>query len=120
MDTSKAAAMGMMHQNHKEKVFDWEKAARIIRERGARTARAGLASDWEYTGGTILQDGEPVPEDDTYTFLSSTWAIPELEVDGETMNCYRMESEVPGWNEETYWPEEALNILNGKEETKGE
>lgn len=32
-------------------VFDWDKAARIIRERKPSTAAAGLSGDWEYTGG---------------------------------------------------------------------
>lgn len=103
---------GEANRGKEQKVFDWEKAARIIKERGATEASAGLSGDWEYTGGEILRDGKPVPADDTYVFLSSTWATPELEIDGETIDCYKMESETPGWNSGTYWPEEALNILS--------
>lgn len=92
-------------------VFDWVQAAQIIKERGAKTASAGLSGDWEWTGGKILADGKPIPKDETYTYLASTWAPPELEVDGEIIDCYRMASETPGWGSDTYWPDEALAIL---------
>lgn len=32
------------------RVFDWERAAKIIVEKGARTADAGLSEDWGCTG----------------------------------------------------------------------
>ena len=111
MDTMTAFAMGQASRDKERMVFDWGKAAKIIKERNATTAAAGLAGDWEYTGGYILKDGKPIPEEETYVFLSSTWARPELEVDGNVVDCYRMESETPGWNESTYWPESALRIL---------
>lgn len=96
-------------------VFDWDKAARIIRERGVARASAGLSGDWEYTGGLILQDGKPVPERDTYVYLASTWATPELEVGGDIVPCYRMEQDAPEWGPKTYWPESARTILAGEE-----
>jgi hypothetical protein len=111
MDTMQAFIMGELNRDKERMVFDWEKAARIIKERNAQEASAGLQSDWEWTGGKILSKGVPVPEEDTYTYLASTWAIPELEIDGEIVECYRMQSEVPDWGSETYWPLEALNIL---------
>lgn len=112
MDSLSAFAMGMANQDKELKVFDWEKAAQIIKDRGATNAGAGLSGDWEWTGGEILRDGKPVPQDDTYTFLASTWATPELEIDGELIDCYRMQSATPGWDSGTYWPKEALDILN--------
>ena len=111
MDTMSAFAMGTANRGKEAMVFDWEKAARLIKERGATNASAGLAGDWEYTGGQIWAAGKPVPAEETYTYLSSTWARPELEIDGETIDCYRMESEAPDWNSRTYWPEEALRLL---------
>jgi hypothetical protein len=111
MDTLSAMARGLATKGREMKVFDWEKAARIIKERGAVEAAAGLQSDWEWTGGTILRDGRIVPREDTYTYLASTWATPELEIDGQVMDCYRMESETPGWDESTYWPAEARSIM---------
>lgn len=101
--------MGEATKNRPRMVFDWEKAARLIKERNATEARAGLSGDWEYTGGTIFADGKPDME--SYPYLASTWATPELEIDGERMDCFRMESDVPGWDEKTKWPESALTLL---------
>lgn len=90
-------------------VFDWDRAAEIIRKRGCKEASAGLRGDWEYTGGCIFENGEPVREGDTY--LASTWAVPELCINGRRIACYRMASETPGWGSDTTWPESALKIL---------
>jgi len=111
MDTLSAFIRGQAARGQEHKVFDWDRAARLIRERGATNAAAGLNGDWEYTGGRILRDGKPISRDDTYTYLSSNWATPELEIDGEVVECYRMQSEVPDWDSGTYWPESALAIL---------
>lgn len=115
MDTFSAFARGMADQGKELMVFDWEHAARIIKERNARVASAGLRDDWEYTGGAILKDGRPVPREDTYVYLASNWAVPELEIDGERIACYRMQSETPGWDSGTYWPPEAVEVLNLKD-----
>lgn len=109
MDTMTAFAMGEFNRGKEEMVFDWEKAARIIKERKPEYAAAGLRSDWEWTGGVIYEDGKPIK--DSYTYLSSTWAVPELEVDDDIIECYRMQSDTPGWGSGTKWPKEALKIL---------
>jgi len=111
MHSMVAFAMGQANQGEELMVFDWEKAARLILDGTPEAAAAGLAGDWSYTGGDIWRDGKPVAVDDTDTYLSSTWAKPELEMDGIRQDCYRMESETPGWGSNTYWPEEALAIL---------
>lgn len=111
MDTLSAFAKGEANRGKELMVFDWDKAARLIKERKAMNASAGLSGDWEYTGGDILENGIPVPEDETYVYLSSTWATPELEINGEIIDCYRMESETDGWGSNTYWPETARKIL---------
>lgn len=116
MDTISAFAMGAANRGKELMVFDWEKAARIIKERDAKSASAGLAGDWEWTGGRILDDGEPISREQTYTYLASTWARPELEIDGETVECWRMESDSPGWGSDTFWPPEALLILSTSKE----
>lgn len=103
---------GLINSNKELMVFDWIKAARIIKKRKATNASAGLKNDWEWSGGEILKDGIPIPRDLTYTYLASTWAIPELDIDGEIIECYKMQSKTPNWNSDTYWPEEALKILN--------
>lgn len=111
METMKAFMMGEMTRHREPMVFDWDKAAKLIRESGMKDACAGLRSDWEYTGGYIFIDGEP--DFDSYTYLASTWATPELEIDGDVVECYRMKHEVPDWGASTKWPESALAILKG-------
>lgn len=112
MNTLLAGIMGMATRGRDLMVFDWDKAAQIILETDAKYAAAGLRDDWEYTGDTIYRDGQPVNDADTY--LSSTWAVPELEVNGDIIPCYKMASEVPGWDAKTLWPASALAILERK------
>lgn len=111
MDSISALSLGQANRGREEMVFDWDKAARLIAERKPQTASAGLSGDWEWTGGEIYRDGKPVPADDTYVYLSSTWATPELELDGDVIDCFLMKSQTPGWDEKTYWPASALAIL---------
>jgi len=113
MDTVKAFVLGELNRGKEGKTFDWDKAARLIKERNPQKVSAGLQSDWEWTGGDIYKNGKPVPQEDTYVYLASTWAIPEINIDGNIEDCYKMESETPNWDAETYWPESALEILRG-------
>lgn len=113
MNTWAAFAMGEADRGKELMVFDWDKAARLIQEKKPKWATAGLHSDWEYTGGTIYEDGKPVMDD--YTYLASTWAVPELDMDGDIVECFRMEHEVPGWDSKTKWPKSALDILSAEE-----
>ena len=92
-------------------VFDWDKAARIIKKRKPKIASAGLRSDWEVTGGTICKNGKPDLK--SYTYLASAWAVPELDLDGEIIECYVMKNETK-WDAKTKWPESSLKILNRK------
>ena len=112
MDTLSAFARGQASQGKSVRVFDWEKAARRIREVKPRKASAGLRSDWEWTGGTIYAGGQPVLDD--YTYLASTWATPELDLDGDVEECWRFQKDTPGWDSSTKWPPEALAILKGE------
>jgi hypothetical protein len=108
MDTLTAFAMGNASRGKEAMVFDWDKAAQMILEMKADEARAGLSGDWEWTGGYIYEDGKP--DFDGYTFLASTWATPEIEIDGEVYDCYKMKSETE-WRADTKWPESAIDIL---------
>lgn len=112
MDTLKAFAMGLQHRNDPARVFDWDRAAELIRRHKPMVAGAGLSRDWEWTGGDIWREGAPVPREETYTFLASTWATPLLDMDGEAQDCWCWE-EGSGWDAGTYWPESALAIVNG-------
>ena len=94
-------------------VFDWVKAAKIIKERQPEVAGAGLESDWDWTGGEIWRGGKPIPKKDTYTYLASIWATPQLDIDGEIIECFIMEEDTE-WSAKTYWPAEALAIIEGE------
>ena len=111
MDTLAAIALASAHKDCEQKVFDWEKAARLILESGSTEASAGLSGDWEWTGGAIFAGGKPVPKEETYTYLASNHATPQLELNGERVSCYRLQSETPGWGSNTYWPPEAMAVL---------
>lgn len=90
------------------KVFDWDKAATLIVEHKVEAAEAGLAGDWDYTGGEILADGAPVM--DASTYLASLWATPTLRFDdGREFDCFTTERD--DWDSDTKWPQSALDIL---------
>jgi hypothetical protein len=118
-----AFAMGLPRLASPKMVFDWDKAAQIIRAAQPTTASAGLAGDWDYTGGEIYRDGKPVDQEDTSTYLASTWATPQLDLDGDVQDCYIMEDEAfRRWNNgqanvdfaHIYWPPSALALLRGE------
>ncbi len=112
MDSFSAFARGQANRHKEAMVFDWDKAAQLIKESGCKEASAGLSGDWEYTSGSIFEDGKPNLVSCTY--LASTWATPELEIDGEIYDCYKMQSEVPDWGADTKWPDSAVKILEGQ------
>ena len=114
MDTWRAYLMGRAARGQPQRVFDWGKAARIIKERQPSKAEAGLVEDWWETAGDIWRDGEIVPEDDTYTYLSSNWATPTLVLEGEQIACWIGEADTE-WDAGTYWPQEARDIVLGLE-----
>lgn len=104
MDNMTALAMGEANRDKELMIFDWDKAKELMK--GADYAEAGLRDDWEYTGGYILKNGQPVPREDTYVYLASTWAVPEISVDGgPKIPCWKYKKDTPGWDINTYWPE---------------
>jgi len=106
------AARGQATKDSRSRVFDWVGAAkRVVAEKPANVG-AGLGLDWSFTGGTIYADGEPVL--DEYTYLSSNWAIPEIDCDGDVEPCWVWQDTVE-WDADTTWPPEALAILKGGE-----
>ena len=118
MDTMQAIMRGQLAaaRGAEKMVFDWHKAARLILQHGAKHAEAGLKDDWGYTGGCILHNKMPLGREDSYTYLSSNWARPEIELEpGGVMECWCWQHEHPDWNENTFWPESALAILRGGE-----
>jgi hypothetical protein len=112
MDTLTAFEMGKINKDKELMVFDWDKAATLIKESGATDAEAGLSGDWEFTSGQILDEGE-IPTS-SFTYLASTWATPELSINGVISDCYKMQSETEGWDSQTFWPDSAKKILRGE------
>ncbi len=109
MDTLSAFAMGAASAHKKLMVFDWTRAAELIRDGRPERAEAGLSGDMEWTGGAIYADGETV--EDNYTYLASTWAKPVLIMDGIRHDCFVMEDSTE-WDQHTKWPDEAKAILD--------
>jgi len=109
MDTMSAFMMGEQNRGNELMVFDWDKAAKLIKDRDVKEASAGLSGDWEWTSGEIFTNGKPNMND--YTYLASTWATPQIEIEDEIIDCYKMASEVPKWNASTKWPKSALDLL---------
>ncbi len=101
------------------RVFDWDKAARRIIEEQAFVASSGLQSDWPSTGGEIWRNGKPVPQEDTYTYLASLWATPELDIDGNVEACF-IGADQTEWDSGTYWPASALAIIEAAQLTSNE
>lgn len=95
------------------KVFDWDKAASLIKQCGCTEAEAGLMEDWFWTAVDILEDGKPECSD--YGWLESRWATPVLKIGDTYHECYKNTDEAPEWNAHTMWPESALKILNEEE-----
>lgn len=99
----------------RRKVFDWNKAAQIINERGLTEASAGLCGDYGNTEGVILHERKPYMDD--YTYLASTWAVPMLliysdkePVVEEEIPCFIYSDETE-WDAHTKWPKTALDLL---------
>lgn len=108
MDTFSAFTKSQLAKGNRQMVFDWDKAAKLIKEQSPLVASAGLGSDWEWTGGEIYRDGKPVH--DSYTYLSSNWATPEIDLDGKVLECYTYE-DITDFRSDTKWPESALKLL---------
>lgn len=115
MDSMSAFAMGRAARaaGAEGKVFDWERAARILVERHPNVAVAGLAEDMEWTSATVWRNGAPAPDRDG-AYLFSLWATPILEIDGESIECWLRPKDAKGWSDDTWWPPEALAIVRGE------
>ena len=104
MDTVLALAMGQENRDKELMVFDWNKAIELILKNKNSEIEAGLCGDWEWTGGLIFNEGEIIPREETYTYLASLWATPQIRIDGCDYDCYIMESET-NWDSESYYPD---------------
>lgn len=96
--------------------FDWDKAAKIIRETLQQfpnlIAEAGLQQDWNYTGGIIFEKGFPTNE--SYTYLCSNWATPTLIIECDGLEILETDCciiETDRFTSDSKWDNESLLIL---------
>tara|TARA_R110000744_G_scaffold113959_6_gene213218 strand:+ start:1045 stop:1386 length:342 start_codon:yes stop_codon:yes gene_type:complete len=108
MNAATALRLGALNRGKEMMVFDWDKAAQMIKETQPSSVRAGLDGDMAYSGGLIFEDGKIL--DDRYLYLASTWAVPILVMGNHKVECYVMESTTE-WDEFTKWPDSARKIM---------
>lgn len=111
MNTLRAFEMNQqaIEAKSRARVFDWNKAAELIKDRKPKIANAGLKDDWEWTSGVIFLNGGIVR--DSYTYLKSNWAEPQITLDnGDPIPCWVYADTVP-WDAETKWPDSVLDNL---------
>lgn len=99
---------GQINRHRCDLVFDWEKAARLIREKKPYIAHAGLEDSWEREYRKIYQGGLPVYSE---TFHSPNKKPVLIMNSSEPIPCCKMEYDTNGMEP---WPREALDILEGK------
>lgn len=109
MDSMAALMKGYATRFQPQKVFDWNKAAQIVKDSGCQYADAGLSEDLSCTCGVIYSEGDPFFDD--YTYLASTWATPVLIIDGQEYECWVYRDDSPGWDCDTKWPQTALDVI---------
>jgi len=93
------------------KVFDWNKAARLIAEYGESSAIAGLSEDRPDADWEIFREGKPNSDISKAYHLESTWATPVLVLGEREIDCYKSLNETDNWWAMTFWPDSALKIL---------
>jgi hypothetical protein len=111
------------HTPARTRVFDWEKAARLIVFFWPQEATAGMYDErdeavWRCTSGPIWLDCAPATVDQMHgMYLASIWATPILVMtdhDWDTdlqVECWVWQDEYPEWDAMTRWPDRALAII---------
>ena len=93
-------------------VFDWEKAAEVLRERQPVAASVSFIGKHERTEPVLIyRDGEPTPDPRTFCPYDA-FDKPTLLIDGDEIECFRLENTITTWAIDEYWPESARRILN--------
>ena len=92
-------------------VFDWDRAAPLIRAYRATTAYAAVG------GGdprvAIVKEGKPALRE---PFKFAGTSVFELWIGDEVWNCFAPRSEKPEWDEHTWWPDSARALLTRGQE----
>ena len=109
------AARAAVSSGNTYRVFDWQKAARLIHKHMPAIAEAGLAEDWDKTETVIWCDDHPVMGG--AASLASVWATPILVMDGLECDCYFVARFEPiGWEGRARWPDNSAKVALGQEE----
>lgn len=92
-------------------LLDWDLVARLIILRRPRKVVAGLEQDWENTAALIWDaDINSSPfVDSGRLYVTSVWAVPGIEMDGEFIQCFAWKKDHPGWRSE--WPADAKRAI---------
>jgi hypothetical protein len=99
------------------KVFDWDKAAKIIADNNPTMALAALAESGELTETLIVKDGIPLFNNHEHLGLLFTmWQTPSIaygNADGgmQVEDCWKLAEDTIGYKPNEVWPESARKIL---------
>lgn len=93
-------------------VFDWHKAAKLIKKKKATYAHVHLEGS-EVNNGWIFYDGSYEHDEVGVDHLASTWATPMLEIgDEDAIPCFIIsDRREGGWDANTMWPDSAKKII---------
>lgn len=82
------------------KYMDWKKVQKIVDEHPDSVIYAGLMEDWGCTSGLIYAKGKYY---DGYVYVSSLWATPIVDVDGEEIECWTYEKTEEDHRKPVWW-----------------
>lgn len=71
------------------RVFDWDRAAALIKATGARTALAGIDKDWVSSSDSIFEDGRARADSACQAWTENPAMSPCLVLDGKRISCYK-------------------------------
>jgi hypothetical protein len=89
-------------------VFDWERAAKLMKAYDGENVRAGMKNAWTDfydNAGFILKNGEAVNE---AGIVASYNATPTIEIDGRLFPCFRWADES---DHSASWTDAAVEIM---------
>lgn len=96
-------------------IFDWNKAATIIKANNPKKAYAYVGSLRKHTEVTIWQNDTIMPKTPSFLISYDNFGGGiHLGCDGFATPCSVLLSNTDGWNRDTWWPASAVEILNGK------
>lgn len=95
------------------RVFDWDRAAALIKATGAQTALAGIDKDWLSSSDSIFDDGRARVDSACQAWTENPNMSPCLELDGKRMPCFKemWVSDITVADRRAIWPGRSAEIL---------